>query len=383
MPNYAMPDWIGAPADLRALPLRRQRNEDQRLTDEEQERQFNQGLQTQEFSLRSQEATQRKAQQDLDNRLQAEKAAAQFQKQSEYAAGMDALTKQFPQGGADFDRGMAILALKAAGPTAGAATQFARGIETPPKPTRTPFSMGLQNIVAPPSGTSSATPAPVMGGQPPAPPANAGGMGPASRFPIFDPEGTAKAPIAAPPEVSGYTPYTPPKGYVYDWKGGAHPDRDYVSKVQQAAIDARNQGLTDKESAAKAKSDRQDKLDEIKASSLSETDKIQYRNAASEFESLDKVRIEGQIGNTALTPQQIQDITRNLMVLRHKMEALEQKAGVHKSGSSRETEDDTPPPEAKAKSAQGGYKIGGKYPGGLTYIGGDPNDESSWEKGGQ
>lgn len=377
-----MPDWIGAPADLRALPLRRQRNEDQRLTDEEQERQFNQGLQTQEFSLRSQEATQRKAQQDLDNRVQAEKAAEQFRWNQKFSESVKAIP--FQPGTPEHQN--AFLNILASNPppsgfTGTEATGLSRAFT--PKPTRTPFSMGLQNIVSPPSGTSSATPAPVMGGQPPAPPANAGGMGPASRFPIFDPEGTAKAPIAAPPEVSGYTPYTPPKGYVYDWKGGAHPDRDYVSKVQQAAIDARNQGLTDKESAAKAKSDRQDKLDEIKASSLSETDKIQYRNAASEFESLDKVRIEGQIGNTALTPQQIQDITRNLMVLRHKMEALEQKAGVHKSGSSRETEDDTPPPEAKAKSAQGGYKIGGKYPGGLTYIGGDPNDESSWEKGGQ
>jgi hypothetical protein len=34
------------------------------------------------------------------------------------------------------------------------------------------------------------------------------------------------------------------------------------------------------------------------------------------------------------------------------------------------------------RSPQGGYKIGGTYAGGLKYIGGDPKDESSWQKAG-
>jgi hypothetical protein len=34
----------------------------------------------------------------------------------------------------------------------------------------------------------------------------------------------------------------------------------------------------------------------------------------------------------------------------------------------------------KQRKAEGGYKIGVVYKGGLKYLGGDPNDESSWEK---
>lgn len=34
----------------------------------------------------------------------------------------------------------------------------------------------------------------------------------------------------------------------------------------------------------------------------------------------------------------------------------------------------------ETRKAQGGYKIGLVYKGGLKYLGGDPNDESSWEK---
>ena len=32
------------------------------------------------------------------------------------------------------------------------------------------------------------------------------------------------------------------------------------------------------------------------------------------------------------------------------------------------------------REASSGYKIGATYKGGLKYLGGDPNDESSWEK---
>ena len=35
-----------------------------------------------------------------------------------------------------------------------------------------------------------------------------------------------------------------------------------------------------------------------------------------------------------------------------------------------------------AKTAQGGYKIGATYKGGLKYLGGDPNDEASWQQAG-
>ena len=47
------------------------------------------------------------------------------------------------------------------------------------------------------------------------------------------------------------------------------------------------------------------------------------------------------------------------------------------------------PPAPKAdnstqpKAAQGGYTIGGTYAGGLIYLGGDPNDETSWKKAGE
>ena len=36
--------------------------------------------------------------------------------------------------------------------------------------------------------------------------------------------------------------------------------------------------------------------------------------------------------------------------------------------------------DTKARKAMGGYKIGVVYKGGLKYLGGDPNDEKSWEK---
>lgn len=32
------------------------------------------------------------------------------------------------------------------------------------------------------------------------------------------------------------------------------------------------------------------------------------------------------------------------------------------------------------KKAEGGYKIGARYKGGLKYLGGDPNDQSNWER---
>jgi hypothetical protein len=49
-----------------------------------------------------------------------------------------------------------------------------------------------------------------------------------------------------------------------------------------------------------------------------------------------------------------------------------------KSGGKASTAVDTKKDEAR--KAVGGYKIGIVYRGGLKYLGGDPNDESSWEK---
>lgn len=39
-------------------------------------------------------------------------------------------------------------------------------------------------------------------------------------------------------------------------------------------------------------------------------------------------------------------------------------------------------PKDQPKEAQGGYKIGATYKGGLKYLGGDPNDEASWQQAG-
>lgn len=49
----------------------------------------------------------------------------------------------------------------------------------------------------------------------------------------------------------------------------------------------------------------------------------------------------------------------------------------HGGGNSSTAVDAKAPP---ARKAEGGYKIGAKYKGGLTYLGGPPGDEASWEK---
>jgi hypothetical protein len=44
------------------------------------------------------------------------------------------------------------------------------------------------------------------------------------------------------------------------------------------------------------------------------------------------------------------------------------------------TKTGTNPPPTTNKTAMKGYKIGATYKGGLKYLGGDPNDETSWKK---
>jgi hypothetical protein len=280
--------------------------------------------------------------------IQAKKAADQLLWNQNFSKAVKAIPYQ--PGTSEYQN--AFLNILASNPppsgfTGTEATGLARAFT--PKPSRTPFSMGLQNIVAPPSGTSSATPAPVMGGQPPAPPANAGGMGPASRFPIFDPEGTAKAPIAAPEGVSGYSsPNVVPIPGGNIISGGGLP-RAQILRTPASPI-VKPPPAYGAQKRQQDISKRQGLEQELKIL-LADQKAQKSDKTVSDFS---KRKTEGRI----------HDILRELQ-----------------GSEAGDTEDAAPPPEAKA--AQGGYKVGGKYPGGLTYLGGDPNDESSWEKGGQ
>src|SRR5271169_5813860 len=98
MPDYSLANapWIGA--TLPQLVAKRQQENDahQRLLDEQSQRQFENNRQTTSDTANA-------AQLDLENRIRAQKAADQFTWNQNWAAGVDAIGKQYKPGTPDHD----------------------------------------------------------------------------------------------------------------------------------------------------------------------------------------------------------------------------------------------------------------------------------------
>jgi len=171
-----------------------------------------------------------------------------------------------------------------------------------------------------------------------------------------------------------------PAGYVQNpMTGKPMPDRAFITPAKQADIDARNRAITNQQA-------NQTALEVQRRANYA----LRVMNAGNTVKGkqLDAFLKEANLK----TPSSALIGRMNALMDEMKVPSMEDLPGMGQLSGigdmrklSRETDDNELPPQAKpsAKTAQGGYKIGGMYPGGLKYIGGDPNDESSWEKVGQ
>lgn len=106
------------------------------------------------------------------------------------------------------------------------------------------------------------------------------------------------------------------------------------------------------------------KWNTLKNKEMTDTDKAKLM--ASRESEIDKLVIAKQTSkaNGTLAPEDLEEINGRIAKHTKAIEALNQPAAAA-SGA--------------GKQAMGGYKIGTKYAG-ITYLGGDPKDQASWEK---
>jgi multidrug efflux pump subunit AcrA (membrane-fusion protein) len=106
---------------------------------------------------------------------------------------------------------------------------------------------------------------------------------------------------------------------------------------------------------------------------MSDADKMMAAHLISELKDVNKEETDNAILPDAAT-------ARSLRNRRDQAEQKLKKLGVDiGDGESPDAAADEKPAD-QSKTAQGGYKIGATYKGGLKYLGGDPNDQSSWQQ---
>ncbi len=108
---------------------------------------------------------------------------------------------------------------------------------------------------------------------------------------------------------------------------------------------------------------------------MSDADKMMAQHLISELKDVNKEETANATMPDAAT-------ARSLRNRKDQAEQKLKKLGVDVGdGESPDAAADNAPKD-QPKEAQGGYKIGATYKGGLKYLGGDPNDEASWQQAG-